>query len=728
MQTPAKPVSPSEIAALEHAFSSDPSSNAWRQLTEAYVSVGRFMEAMVVCKKGVKARPDDPSARVLLAGVYAAQGKDRKALEELAEALKGHPDDVPANRMAGILQLKLGEKEAGEAALRRAAQARPDDPETLEAMRKWGVAPPPPRPPPAPPPVLERARPAAANAAAAGAAGPAGPARPATSPGVPVQNLSPAGAVATATGTAHRARPVRNEAYAEHLAEKFQTEEWQLRHRPPPRKSARAAVIGTLLLATVMVVALGGWWAMSAWRKQRAVEIDRLLKQTRELLEKDAYASYKEAGQLCEKILERDPDSLGGRSYLAYVDAIRWGEHGEPEGLREEAKKQVALAKKLGQTHSHLLAADAYLRYYGGDPKGAAESLSRFLSGSEGGTSALLHGTLGIIQMQVGDLDGARESLLLAQRYAPGDVRIVQHLAELYRRRGAGFELQAWTLYEIVLQRLSKDHVPSILGQAQLLLERDQPEAALKGADRVLGTGEGALPRDKVSPRQVAMAHALRGGALYALGKAGEGAEEERKAEVLDPTSPDIQDLFGRRKLRAGDWKGAQANFEKAIQLDPARASFVKSLGDALRTGGEVDRAMEQYQRAVDMSPKATDARIARARVWRERKDWGKALDELDRAQKALGTGGTGTGLSQVLVETAEVQQASAAKYDVVRDLYVRALKADGASCPALFWLGQQAFEQKKPDDAKPLVGDYLRLCPRGPRAAEAQRIQAALK
>jgi hypothetical protein len=79
-------------------------------------------------------------------------------------------------------------------------------------------------------------------------------------------------------------------------------------------------------------------------------------------------------------------------------------------------------------------------------------------------------------------------------------------------------------------------------------------------------------------------------------------------------------------------------------------------------------------------------------------------------------------------VETAEVQQASAAKYDVVRDLYVRALKADGASCPALFWLGQQAFEQKKPDDAKPLVGDYLRLCPRGPRAAEAQRIQAALK
>jgi tetratricopeptide (TPR) repeat protein len=736
MPTPAKPLSPTEIAALEHAFSADPSSGAWRSLTEAYLSVGRFMEAMVVCKKGVKARPDDPTARVLMAQVYAAQGKDKKALEELAEALRTHPDDVPANRMAGVLQLKLGEKEAGEAALRKAAELLPDDPETLEALRKWGVTPAPPRPPPAPPPAPERARPAApamappvlspagAGRAAAPAAHPA-PA-PAAAGTTSTSTSTAAAAVRAATGTRHKAQ--RNEAYAEHLAEKFQTEEWQLRHRPPPRKTSRAAVIGTLLLATVLLGALGGWWAMSAYRKRRAVEIDRLLKQTRELLEKDAYASYKEAGQLCEKILERDPDSLGGRSYLAYVDAIRWGEHGEPEGFREEAKKQVALAKKLGQTHSHLLAADAYLQYYGGDPKGAAEGLQRFLSGSEGGTSALLHGTLGIIQMQVGDLDAARDSLILAQRYAPGDVRIVQHLAELYRRRGVGFELQAWTLYEVVLQRLSRDHVPSLLGQAQLLLERDQPDAALKQADRVLGKGEGALPRENVSPRQEAVAHALRGGALFALKKEAEGAEEERKAEVLNPTSPDIHDLIGRRKLRSGDFKGAQAAFEKAIQLDPVRVSFVTSLGDALRGAGEVDRAMEQYQRAVDLSPKAVEARIARARIWRERKDWPKALDELERAQKALGSSGTGTGLSQLLAETAEVQEASGAKFELVRDLYLKALKADSASCPALFWLGQKAFEQKKAEDAKPLIGDYLRICPRGPRAAEAQKIASALK
>ena len=101
--------------------------------------MGRFMEAMVVCKKGVKAHPDDPSARVLLARVYADQGKDRKALEELQAILAAYPTFAAANRMAGVLHMRLGEREQGEAALRRAADAAPDDPEVREALAKYGV-------------------------------------------------------------------------------------------------------------------------------------------------------------------------------------------------------------------------------------------------------------------------------------------------------------------------------------------------------------------------------------------------------------------------------------------------------------------------------------------------------------------------------------------------------------------------------------------------------------
>ncbi len=174
MPAPTRQYSAAEITALEHAFASDPTSDAYRPLAEAYLALGRFMEAMVVCKKGVKAHPDDPSPRVLLARVYADQGKDRKALEELQAVLQTWPAFAAANRLAGALHLKLGEKDAGIAALRRALDAAPGDAETLALLTKHGVAAAPPAPAPAPAaraPAARRARPASAGRARRRASG-----------------------------------------------------------------------------------------------------------------------------------------------------------------------------------------------------------------------------------------------------------------------------------------------------------------------------------------------------------------------------------------------------------------------------------------------------------------------------------------------------------------------------------------------------------------------------
>src|SRR5215468_1054693 len=111
--TPAKTLSPQELAKLESAFNSDPGSDAYRALAEAYLAMGRFMEAMVVCKKGVKAHPDRPDPRLLLARVYSQQGKDKKALEELTQALGVLPKDSGLLKMTAALQLKAGEDKAG---------------------------------------------------------------------------------------------------------------------------------------------------------------------------------------------------------------------------------------------------------------------------------------------------------------------------------------------------------------------------------------------------------------------------------------------------------------------------------------------------------------------------------------------------------------------------------------------------------------------------------------
>src|SRR3954471_16415932 len=120
-------LTPSELSALEQAFAADPGSEAYRPLAEAYLSMGRFMEAMVVCKKGVKAHPTTPDARLLLARVYLQQNKDRKALEEVEGALRVAPERAEALRLSAELHERLGERDAAVERLRRAERARPGD-------------------------------------------------------------------------------------------------------------------------------------------------------------------------------------------------------------------------------------------------------------------------------------------------------------------------------------------------------------------------------------------------------------------------------------------------------------------------------------------------------------------------------------------------------------------------------------------------------------------------
>jgi tetratricopeptide (TPR) repeat protein len=610
-----------------------------------------------------------------------------------------------------------------------------------------------PRPAPAPQahPQAAQAHPQAqATARAPQAAAPAqAPAAPRAAPARPAQ-APPA-----------RPAPARNPDYADELASRYGTREFPLRSTGRVKRS-RTALVTTVSAALVLTIVLAGLWYSSAQRKQRAVDIERLLRQTRELLEKDSYASYKEAGQKCEQIFERDPDAVGGHAYTAYVDAIRWGEHGESEALRDEAKKHLEALDRLGLHHSHAYAAAAYLKFYGGDAKGAIDDLRAVLAGPEN-ASALLHGVLGILEMQAGDLDGARQDLELGRRIAQGDVRITQMLAEQWRRRGQGFELQAAALYDNVLTRLEPDHVPSMLGKAQLLLDSGRGDEALKLISRVLDTGPKGL---SASPRQVALAHVLRGSALFGQGKKDEGAAEEQQALALDPSNAEIHDLVGRRKQRTGDSAGAAEDFQKAIQLDPARLSFyidlagalmqrpggarqavaaleranaraanarvTKLLGDAYLADGDRERAQAAYERAIGMEKHFVDANVALARLFRDRKEYRKAFDQLDRAAKEY-TGESAGVPATLYVEMAETEEAGGAPAELIEKSYTSAIKADPKSCPALFWLGRSR-SVKKPGAvfdrplALQMLADYLKTCPSGPRAAEAQQIIASLR
>ena len=155
-----KTLSPAELAKLEHAFAADPSSDAYKPLAEAYLGMGRFMEAMVVCKKGVKAHPNarrpPPPARPRL----RRAGQGQEGARGGARRPPGRsPPTRPSLRMVGVLQLKTGEADARQGQPPEGLGGGPERPGDARAScssTRWSPRSPP-RPRPAPVPVAGRA-------------------------------------------------------------------------------------------------------------------------------------------------------------------------------------------------------------------------------------------------------------------------------------------------------------------------------------------------------------------------------------------------------------------------------------------------------------------------------------------------------------------------------------------------------------------------------------------
>ncbi len=768
MPGPKRQLTAAELASLEHAFAADPASDAFRALAEAYLAAGRFMEAMVVCKKGVKGHPDDPSAKVLLARVYADQGKDKKALEELGVVLGAYPNYTAGNLLAATLHLRGGARAEGEAALRRAAEAAPADLEVVAALQKHGVtlaSAPPPAPPAASPPGAAGAPPMLARASApVPAAAPGGATAPA--PQRTASSIAqPAVRAAANDKPIPTPVPGAGQAYAQQLAEKYGTQTWGLNNAGQStkgQKRSRAPVLATVGLAVVLLASLVAWQLFSRAHKQQVELIAGLLKETQELVGRDSFGAYRGAAEKCRAILKEDPGSLAGHAFLAYVDALRFLEHAEGDAVRGEAIINLDAGRKLGN-HSHLIAAEAYLKAATGDLPGGVAGLKVELEDPARQTG-LLSGAMGTLLMFSGDLEGAREWLARAQKLNPNDVRIAQQLAEQYRRRGEGYEQQAENAYQLAL-RLQKEHVPSQLGRALLLLERGLYEQAAQHVQQVVTGGD-------ASPRQQALAYAVRGSVLFAQGKATEGTADEKKALELDPQSPDLPWLIGRRQLRDGEATAAVASIQRAVNGDARRVAFYVDLnrallatpdgskraiellqkataragdhprnalllGDAYRAQGDTDRARGQYERSIQLGKPYPDARVALARLHRELKNVPAALAELDLAITEYGQGGAGSA-AQAYVEMADIERTRGAKVDLVFSLYVKALDKDPASCEGLWnggklgWeaaaRGKDAESATARDTARARLERFLQVCPRDQRVTAAKAIVDAAR
>ena len=751
---PTKPPSPSELAKLEHAFATDPSSDAYRPLAEAYLSASRFMEAMVVCKKGVKTHPNAVEPRLLLARVYQQQGKDRKALEESLAALQIAPADKVTLRMTADLHFKLGEAEAGRGHLLKAYELDSRDGETMSLMGQWKVEPPKP------------AAPVLASAAAPSARAPRGTLAPAAAQQPPPASLHP-------QPIRRISQPIAVQPAAGLPME--EQEETSDRSLPVSRSSPARRTIALVLLVAIPA-AMGGYFFWGRWKAQRNRETKKNLTIAAEQLRHDSYESYKRACIAADRVLELEPNSTAAHGYLAYAYAVRWGEHGGGDEARKLAEEHLEAAQRGGEISSHLYAADALIKHYSGKDALALRDLEQRIRGfdAQGMKSSLMYLTLGLIQMNSGDLEHARESLETSQALAPDDARIYAALGTLARRRGQDNE--AAKNFEFAL-RYERDHPDSLLGKALLILQQDRPEYGI-AAKAIRKLIESDPPP---SPRQLATAHMVRALLIsrvslelaeskserqkhlseitgVPLDKSRAQAElikAEETAFALDRTNPELHVIKGRRLMFEQRVDPAVNEIRQAIKMDPTRAHFyvelaralmqkpggekeaqdalinalktvhdspklLVMLGDAYRRQGKLDEALAQYSRAVS-DPKARnpEARLAMAAIYRERKEPAKAAEALEKAvQELIGQPGK---LAAAYLELGRAYEdkGDRAKAD---EVYQKALTADDEYSPTYYYYARfLASDGRQPGKARTTAQEYLKRDPRGEYAAEAQ-------
>ena len=643
-----KPLSPADLAKLEHAFAADPASDAYHPLAEAYLGMGRFIEAMVVCKKGVKAHPTDPDPRVLLARVYADQGKDKKALDELKGALQVAPADKVTLKMMGWVQIRSGEVEAGKASLLMAYEVDPADPETLALMEKHAVAvpvrvaPPPPRLPPellfAPPPELLDGDTDAATMPVelAQVEAPVERSRPSQPPAQP--RPSQAQAQPRPSQPKPSSRPVTQNRPALQPRQAYDphAHEHEHEHEEPPRRRSKSSRAVFFLLIFAIPLAAAGYYGWGQYRAKLVRDANKLLRDATDKVKSDTYAAYQSAISVAESALSLDASgdtNRNARGLLAYAYTVRWGEHQHDDATRENAQKNLKAGNDAKDASSYLHAAEALFDYYNGKGEQGLKKIEETIrqAETEKRQIALYYLTRGIIQMNTGDLEDSKDSLERAQAISPDDPRVFVALGNLNRRRGS--DMQALQAFNNALKYTRNSHPDALLGTASLILDQENPARGFVTASKYVKTMLEMEPPP--SPRQLAQAHFARAllvsrvsrelplydkesfkkeveeGTGISLDKdkaAKEIQQEENQGLALDRNNPELLLIRSHRLVWEGRLDEAANELRKAIDMNNSAAQYHVELAKVLmrKEGGERD-AEEALKKALSMvqnSPK----------------------------------------------------------------------------------------------------------------------------
>lgn len=647
------------VTELELQFAQNPESMAFVDLCEAYLDQGRFMEAMVVCKKGIKAHPDAIHARVLLARVYAVQKKYKRALTELDKLANEHPEDGSVFLARGRVRLESQADDDGIADLKKALDLDASLEEASKLLADRDIIYPEPEPepeppPPPPPPAMPRA---ASSVSVTPVSSPSSPTSdsagtadigmssdtadiPSSDPVQPLPRSGPAPAREA------RARPVSHfgmgpissapgGAPLKVMPQKLEGEDEleKIANKVAEEKPDRGRPKTTLILALVCVVFGVGIVAYRLIEKRRIEAIDKATTIGFDAFNRDTYGGYKKAASYFEEIIEdHDDDHPLTLGRLAHTYAILWGEHGEVD-LKPKLDDILARAKKDAPQVSHTVAAATLAALYGGADRGDAAGRARMIadpyvkSNSQGGAAPTYADlALALALMELGEYDAARRELGRVKQVLPGSVRAkVLHARAALRARRLGTAVGA---FQAAL-RAEPNHPGALAGLALAQLERGSLNGA---AQTLMKFDKMAQAHSKdVSTRDQALAEYARSEILRSQGEEAKATGAYEQAVRLDPKNADFPFGLGRFYLKTDRPKEAIGPLKKAVEMDPGRWSFLVELAEAEMRHGKYNEAKKRIDQALAKAPTYSEALIARARWMRRTKqpDTEKHLKEL---------------------------------------------------------------------------------------------------
>jgi tetratricopeptide (TPR) repeat protein len=748
--------SPQDLSKLETAFAADP--KAFVPLTNAYLQLGRFMEAMVVCKKGIKALPESVEGRLLLGRVYAEQGKVPKAIEEIKGVLGTNPENADAHFFHGQMLEKSGRFDEAIEEFKEAIRRNRKHDGAWAALRAKGIDF---DPGPSPEEIAERrAAEEAARAAedAARAAEEARQAAEADAAALRAQQAKaaalsaamggprPTGSMPRITGSMSVNDPAMQAPQAVDPAFAAAYAQTLYGYAGPQTQTGKKGLglgftfgLGALLLLVIVGI-VGG---LTVHRRQQD-EVLGLLKDQQAFVKKDTTIGHKKALDKLEAALKIDDDNEIAVSQYAYSLNVL-----NDRGVKEVEPKvadATARAKKKAPEHPLSTAAQMISARMAGNAA-EAESMGRKLGSDVKALPLPVRVELGralAAQGKIADMLAVADSL----KDAP-DVNALTFAGEAYRRSGDTFRARQALDNAMKIELY---HDPARALRALLILEQEDVvnlPVALDDAATLLDLGKDALGNRQRG--YATLARALIGQRV----RAGSEKETQRDidaARLLLRNDPEMP-LFDAMQAKANkDYDGAIKLLGEATKLDAfrlapylqlieigarakkfdvsdkaytdARAVFGDNLDLGLAravrllTEDKNDAALEQLQGMLKTNDVAEVYRDI-GKVWMKKGDVQKAVENLKKAAEKASSRSPGiqanvyTWLGRALAKAEDHAQA--------KEAYAQALSATSEFPSTFYWLGVSLSALNDEAGAKEAFQKYLRAEPQGSYAEDAK-------